>query len=90
MILCIVLGTAVKIIFESQCQQAQTVPLLLEERKGKRHRAALSMYADQTENRNTADLTFDSLKNQKTLAIKSWLKNSLGQRKGTNGVKITG
>lgn len=56
----------------------------------KRHRAALSMCADQTENRNTAGLTSGSLKKQKTLTIKIWLKNSLGQRKGTNGVKITG
>lgn len=48
------------------------------------------MGADQTENRNTAILTSDSLNKQKTLAIKNWLKNSLGQRKGTNGVKRTG
>lgn len=45
------------------------------------------MCADQTENRNTARLTSDSFKKQKTLAIKNWLKNSLGQRKGTNGEK---
>lgn len=36
LILCIELGAAVKLIFESQCQQAQAVPQLLEERWGEK------------------------------------------------------